>query len=306
MSIVTKNLEVGLDLTNPLGQCNNENILHILRNKYQNRCYRHCLILTVDDIIRKGECIINPIVNLGTVAIIIRVTAIEYSAGDVITGCLIEDINDKFGIITCTNKYASVLFVRSEAFTSLRKGQYVNVKVGTAKYSIGAYKIAVNGTAYLPSKHNTIYAIDNYEFDNDILADVKERISDEEKFAIKMKGEKSWKVFKQLTSAYLAPPKITNGEVVSIDIATTRKPKYISRDARLDLTTPSVLIMDAIEDTDAAVVKVSFGEALIAMYEDYCSQLRIIREMLEVYSSEDSIVQHANLWNIYKKNMDNK
>jgi hypothetical protein len=41
---------------------------------------------------------------------------------------------------------------------------------------------------------------------------------------------------------------------------------------------------------------------MVLMLEDYCAHLRTIREMIDIYSSEKLLLDHRNLWQIFKKN----
>jgi hypothetical protein len=84
---------------------------------------------------------------------------------------------------------------------------------------------------------------------------------------------------------------------------------YVSRDPRMDLTTSSVYVHNAAVNAPASQSKsVSTSitvdtllpsNVLVTLYEDYCSQLRVIREMIDVYSTVDLVRSHQNLWKTY-------
>jgi hypothetical protein len=289
---VVKNISIGLDLSDSVGQCNPENILHITRGKYVGRCYHGCLITSVDEIVRKGECVINPIVGVGTISLILRITAIQFPIGYVITGCKIEDVNDRVGVITCSSPYAFVILKREKVFESLRKGQLINVQVKIAKYSIGAPKVSVSGSVYLPQKIQPVYKIiGNRTLLEGLLTSVKERIAAE---SAKVVDPNARAVFVKLVSAYATPQK-PPGTVIEIDQVLEQE--FVSRDARLDLTKSIVAVIDKPE---GPVLEASYAETMIALYEDHYNTLRLINEMIEVYNTPALINDHANLWNIYK------
>jgi hypothetical protein len=88
---------------------------------------------------------------------------------------------------------------------------------------------------------------------------------------------------------------------------------YVSRDPRMDLTTSSVYVHNAAVNapaspsksvTAASAISITVdtllpSNVLVTLYEDYCSQLRVIREMIDVYSTVDLVRSHQNLWKTY-------
>lgn len=315
--IIKTTIEVGIDLDDPIGQCDDEHIKHILTVKYQGRCLREHYIQSIDRIIKRGEMVINQMSSaaFATLPIIVEVTAIVFLRGEIITGCLIKNINERAKFITCESQYANVILKQTPMFASLQVGQLVTVQVATAQYAIGAQKVAVSGTPFIPSGTQPIYKIvsHNIPIAVKLMKDVQARIEYEESemAAVKKQDPKMWTIFSSLTCAYIKPPVITGTLCQITDPEALSKFKYITRDCRIAPTTPFVLAVNE-PPTDrpwelSNVLEVSFAEALIAVLEDYCAQLRVVREMISVYSTPDLIKSHANVWNIYKMNkLDNK
>lgn len=301
MSICVRNISVGLDLSDPIGQYNNESLLFIVRRKYNNRCYNGCLIMNVEEIVRKGECIINQLVGVGTPSMILSVTAMVFPIDHVIVGCRIINVNERAGTITCTSEHASIILKREKMFSSLKPDQYINVQVKAAKYSISASQVSISGTVYLPQKLRPIYKLVGGRTEiNGLLDDVKRQI-ESELAKSKTADAKSLAVFSKLIAAYATPQK-PNAKTIGIADFALTDATYVSRDAKLDLMTPVCVVMSADEATAAAVpiLDASFAEIMISLYTDYYNSLRIVNEMLQVYNTAEIIQDHANLWNIYK------
>lgn len=319
--IIKTTIEVGIDLDDPIGQCDDDHIKHILTVKYQGRCLREHYIQSIDRIIKRGEMVINQMSSaaFATLPIIVEVTAIVFLRGEIITGCLIKNINERAKFITCESQYANVILKQTPMFASLQVGQLVTVQVATAQYAIGAQKVAVSGTPFIPSAAQPVYKIisHNIPIAAKLMKDVQARIEYEESEmnAAKKQDPKMWAIFSSLTCAYIKPPTVENVQNI-MDTDALSKYKYITRDCRIAPTTPFVLAVNeplpawennVLGSVIGSVLEVSFAEALIAVLEDYCAQLRVVREMISVYSTPELIKSHANVWNIYKMNkLDNK
>lgn len=314
LMIIKKLIDVGVDIDDPVGMCSDESLMYILTDKYSRRCFRECYIVSVDRIVRKGECIINQVGGsaYGTIAIIFEVTAIVFIKGEILTGCLIKHINEKANLITCVADIAYIMLTRKDTFESLQVGQYITVQVGVVKYSIGSDKVAVNAIPFLPSSQEVIYQIADKKDDNKLLEDVLKRIESEEAAmqTTRSTNERQWMVFSQLISTYLNPPKL-HDSAVTINLLTERDKiaeySYIVRDNRLNLTTPAAVVYKELPKDDmvytnfkTVIVKASMREILLALLEDYCGRIRAVREMTGVYSTPELINSHKNLWNIYK------
>ena len=310
--IIKTTIEVGIDLDDPIGQCDDDHIKHILTVKYQGRCLREHYIQSIDRIIKRGEVIINQVSPdaYATLPVIVEVTAVVFLRGEIITGCLIKHINERAKFITCETQYANIILKQSPMFNSLQVGQYITVQVGTSQYAIGAPKVAISGLPYLPSGSSPIYKIKQGVVAPKLLKDVLARIEFEEEQHAEMKksNPKMVTIFSSLMYSYMRPQEVDPKSVVNIINEQDKLSgfQYITRDCRLPPTSPFVL---AVNETPkdrpwelSSIIEVSLAEALIAVLEDYCAQLRAVREMIAIYSTPELINSHANLWNIYKMN----
>jgi 3D (Asp-Asp-Asp) domain-containing protein len=310
--LIKTTIEVGIDLDDPIGQCDDDHIKHILAIKYQGKCLREHYIQSIDRIIRRGETVVNQLSSsaIATLPIIVEVTAIVFLRHEIITGCLIKNINERANFITCESDNANVILRKTPMFNSLKVGQIISVQVATSQYAIGASKIAVSGMPYLPSGTAPIYKIVGAGPSiAKITRDVNLRIEFEEREAAALKAadSKMYAVFSSLCSAYVKHPEVESGMVLKLtDLEALSTRTYITRDPRLVPTEATVLAVDEAPKNRPwdlqSVYEVTFAEAAVAILEDYCAKLRIVREMIAVYSTPDLIKSHANLWNIYKMN----
>jgi hypothetical protein len=306
--IIKTTIEVGIDLDDPIGQCDDDHIKHILTVKYQGRCLREHYIQSIDRIIKRGEVVINQLSPdaYATLPVIVEVTAIVFLRGEIITGCLIKHINERAKFITCETQHANIILKQAPMFNSLQVGQYVTVQVGTSQYAIGAPKVAISGLPYLPSGSTPIYKIKQSVINPKLLKDVTARIEFEEEQVeeIRKSNPKMLEIFSSLMYAYMKSQTVDKTSIT--DYTKLQEAKYITRDCRIVPTTPFVLtVNEPPKDRPwelTNICDVTITEALIAVLEDYCSQLRAVREMISVYSTPELIKSHANLWNIYKMN----
>jgi hypothetical protein len=296
---IKKNIELCIDIHDPIGQSDADYIMHLLTIKYAGRCIRECYVHSIDRIIKRGEIIINQMDQscFGTLPIIVEVTATVFLRGEVITGCKIANVNEKQKIITCESENAHIM-IRSDK--SLQVGLFINIQVGLAQYTIGAHKAVINGTLYYPPVASTVYQITDSSLPSDeLLQDVMSRLKFEEEKMTELQKtqEKSWLIFSNLLYAFSSPQKIDSTSI--LDFAKFVGAKYIVRDCKIPPTTPNVIIA---EENSGNAVPLTLAEVIISVLEDYVMNLRVVREMIGIYSTPELIKSHVMLWNLYRLN----
>jgi hypothetical protein len=311
MVVINKLIEVGIDVQNCIGLYTDpNNIIQIARNRYVGRCFRSCYILNIENIKRQSECVINqdgpP--SFGTLSIICEVRAIIYGIGEIINGCKVINKNQN-GILICETDNTSIILAPHPMFKSIIEGQLISVRVVAVRYSNGADKISVSATPYLPDKVNTVYKIGPVMPDmGDLFADILSKIKYEESEMIRLKTEKkkAWDTFDQLLYAYNDDQKPAAGaKVLNIkEIINGGWGQYVSRDPKIRLSTPDIYsydTRDAIPPDAIIVADLTTPNVIIMMLDSYLSHLRTIREMINIYSTEELIISHTNIWLIFKK-----
>ncbi len=319
--IVTKVIEVGLDIHNCINLYTDpNNILLILADHYEGRCFKGCYIVKIEKIRKLGECMINQdgVPDFGTISVIFEATVVMYAIGEIINGCKVLNRDEK-GILTCSTGIADIMISPGPILESVTKGQIISIRVAGARYNGASTKIAVMGLPFVPQRSVTYYKVSTITptvrtHILSILSDVVERCNYEltelEKLRVAGK-DKAWSTFNQLIYAY-KEEKPQPAESLMIDIndlldgsETLGKVKFMCRDAGIKPTTPDVygysnsndLPTDAIVRYDTPLINV-----LLMYFEDYCAQLRTVREMVEIYNTEKLLLDHKNIWMIFKKN----
>ncbi len=311
---ILKVLEVGINIQNCIGiYADEDNIRQILVDRYEGRCFKGCFIKTVEKILKTGRCMINqdgdP--SFGTISVIFEATVIMYVNGEIINGCVVKN-RDARGVLVCNTEYASIMVSPHDLLVSVVKDQIISVRVGATRYNGSSNKISIGAVLYLPNQETIIYKMNGIlsEPVKATLTNVLERIQYEEDEMEKLRG-KAWEVFDGLLYAYKEPQKQPAVTLMNIkDIAKTGFKStnyYISRDPKIHPSTPSVYVYTSIpESANASTIKIveelSASNVILILLEDYCSHLRTIREMVEIYNTEKLINDHKNLWSIYKKN----
>lgn len=311
--IIKKNIIVGLDVLNPINiYTDSKNIKRILKNRLVGKCEYGCYIKKINKVIEDSDCIINQdgSPDFGSTSVVVEVTAIVYGVGEIINGCVVTN-KDKNGTIICSTEIASIMLLSNKSLESITKGQIISIRVGSVRYNKGSEKISINAIPFLFTNKPIVYRISNITNDMKLLlTDVLNRISFEESEMKKLKSEKAkaWETFDQLLYAYKTEQTTPPGaKVLSImDIVNKGIDKsiiYLSRDTRLNLSTPNVYGYDVEKFPEGSIKKyeVPTANVLILILEDYCAYLRTIREMIDIYSTEEVIGSHRNLWQIFKK-----
>jgi hypothetical protein len=334
--IITKIISLALDIQNCINiYTDPDNIKQILANRYEGKCISGCYVMEVRRVLRTGECVISQDGSpcFGVIPVIFEVTAVIYAVGEIINGCVVNNRDKSTGILVCSTGIAGLMVASHPMFESISKGQIISVRVVSVRYNISSPKIAVNAVPYLFSRTIDVYKIDQITQPTmNMLANALGRVSYEEEQMARLKAEKSkaWETFNQLLYAYREPQQPPAG-VKAVDMRTIIKPGgvksgpiYVSRDTRINLSTPEMYIYDtdtvnsiysanSTNNADGAAGGTTAGtvvrlradittpNALVVLLEDYCAHLRTIREMVEIYSTEDILNAHRNLWQIFRK-----
>lgn len=308
--IINKLIEVGLDLQKPVEVYSNlnDNVLNILKNTYEGKCFRECYIITIDDIIDISDGYVANTGNDSYVKIYVRFAATvrEFTLGEVITGCKVTE--KKAGIIICNTEYASVYLKENKLLSGVRIGQLIPVKFGSAKYSIGNNKISIKGLPFIFTNEPVAYHININSFSTDDLKffdDVMKRVDYEEEQRKILLNENSSGVnfFDKLLYAWKTEQQTPkNATVVSLpDMIRNNKLNtgYVSLDNRLNMSSGSVYVFKDKPQTH----KLLGDDAKAAIYhmlEQYSSHLRTIREMITIYNSKELLTNHNNIWQIFR------
>jgi hypothetical protein len=311
--IITKRISTSINVNDCIGiYVDSDNILQYIVNKFQGRCYDGCFIKTVKRIVRMGECEINKdgFPDFGVLSITFDVEAVVYAVGEIINGCVVKN-RDPNGILVCGTDIAHIMIAPNKLLDSINRDQYVSIRVGKVKYSIGVDKISICAMPYLPTSESIIYKMGPISNSaRGLLSGVMSRITAEEtEMGILISTNAvAWNTFNQLLYAYKEPQTAPdNATIVNIkELVNKGKTSigYLSRDSKIDLALPNAYAYDADATFGEGVNVVSNFPpqvVLLILLEDYCAYLRTIREFISIYSDSGLLISHTNLWKIYKK-----
>jgi hypothetical protein len=298
---------IGIDIQDCIGVYPyDDSLLNIIISKYEGRCFMGKYIEKVEKIVTKGECIINQqgAPSFGTSSIICEVTTIQYVPGEIVTGCIIQNVS-KNGVLVGQTDIASILVKAHASIESVKSGQIISIVVGKSKYTTGAQKISINGAFYFPET-TPIQRIVNPGADLEIMSDVLTRVAYEESKALQLKKDntKAWEFFDQLLYAYNTKQNVSEKTMTMHELMNIKQPVTVIRDPRINFSSQVVIVKDTISTDDIIPVVNSMNptQIMIELFESYCARLRVIREMITIYSTSESINDHKNIWQIIKKN----
>ncbi len=304
--IILKTISTAIDIQDCIGiYMDPDNILRRVESTFQGKCYMGAYILQIKRIIRISECEINQdgAPSAGRISIIFEALVLVYVRGEIINGCTVK--NRVSDMLVCDTAYANICVNKHPLAGSITPGQIISVRVISTKYQIGAVKVSINASIYLPQTESIIYKIGPITPDiKAFLGNVLARIKDEEAGIDKLKetNPKALNFFTQILYAYRSPQTAPNGaKEFNIKDFINNPPKtisYLSRDRRIELSRPFVY---GYEQAAGASTLLDTRGVLLTLLEDYCAHLRTIREMIEIYSTESLIQSHGNIWLMFKK-----
>lgn len=313
--IITKDIETGLDLPNPILVYSNLNasVMGILRSRFENRCYKECLILKINKIKAMSDCIIAHEGNrtYGKIAVTFEVEALIYAIGEPIHGCKVTS-RDQKNMIICKSDYANIFLNNHTQLSSIQIGQIISIRVGAIKYLPGSTSININAYPYYKHPDPILYHINIQQWNDKEMAfmePIVSKIKELEEEVNKIKKEEKFKFFKSLIYAYKNPPADpSNSLKISLfDILSQNGDKlrgYYCRDVRLPLDEPVVYYfqVEPSADLNYKAENCSSLNSLVAIFEDYYENLKTLVDLYKIYNTDLLVESHKNVWLIFVKN----
>jgi DNA-directed RNA polymerase subunit E'/Rpb7 len=315
---IKKFIEIGVNINDPISLAvSDDNLLNILIDRFENICMRSCYIIKVLRIVRQGDCIPNmdgqP--NFSTIPVIFEVDAYILEDNEIINGCVVQQKIKKSEFLNCKTPIGRIIVPSKKILESVVEGQIISVRVGRAKFDNNAKHVVVNAFPFIQYTTIILFEIDKI-IDSKIFTLVLEQIKEEEEKIniIKKKPQNTWAPFAKLLYAYVNPqPKPKPAIELNIfDLAkgNFKDCKYVSRDPQLDLSLPlcygykELPTLESVSKHTNYIVsrETNTDNSIIQILKDYLGFIRTIREMIEIYSTEELMVSHKNLWQIFKKN----
>lgn len=321
--IINKVIEIGIDIKDCVAAVTEfrQNILRILTDRFVGRCLRMCYVQKIVRVLALSPLTISSdgAPDFGTVCVQFEVSAIVYVPGEIINGCRVVSKEALRGIsdtIICSTEHADIQLNNIPLIESVRNDQLISVRVGEAKYTLGSPRVAINATALVLSKVPTVFKFSPALFPAD-FADFIEGFFD--KFeelraradSLRAKNQQAWAVFEKMLYAYDTPQRAPSGAETVAILDLIRNPParecYLSRDPRVSPTSGDAYMYEsegvmraATAATHAQIVdNVTAHTVLVSLLDDYYNMLRTVVEYVDIYSTQELLNSHRNLWLIF-------
>ncbi len=290
-----------------------KNILQILKNKYENRCFKSVYILEITNIIARSSLHCKNKVLDGTVYLDVtfEVVGIVYDKGDIIHNCKIVQINNNY-IMHAKSQYASLRINNITKVDIFKENDEIPVIVSMARYNIYDNEIPIIAVPLIPlTKKIILYNITEpltnqnsilEEFDIDNL---KTSIKAVEKHK---QNKKIYEFFKDLLYPLKKVEKIYGTQKeISIDnlLNIQENDTYYTGYRYLDNNTYSQIDENDVEKIkkdyeETAIVNISKKEFILNTLHEYMRDLNIFTEFLETYDTIEKINSKTIIWKLYK------
>lgn len=293
--IVLRLIDCAIDLRDPISGSRPDNILATIKRTYEKKCYDGCMILRVIEITRTGFATITrdgrP--SFATIPVTFKAECLIYNPGDVITNCKVT-IKDDMGV-TCEAATGYVKIDMAPVVKPINVGMTITVRVAGCIYQPYGSYIVIGATLFLPTNKPVVYKICPQigETPADLYKDVTARIAAEEEKLAELRGKSQWKFFHALISAAAEPANHADIKSGKLDA------NFVVVDPSVTITAP-VALLAAAPPADSEPIAADLATARLYLLENYCTNLRALREMSEIYT-EKVVKENMALWSIYKR-----
>lgn len=309
--LVTRTIETGIMISQPMYIYSDaeKNMFNLLVHTFQGKCFRGCYIHQVLKIRAISECIIEqhgPRCN-GRVYVTFDVKAIVYTEGESIHGCKVKHKDKQGGIIIAESKFANICLAYHPSLDSVQVGQIISVRAAMAKYNMSSNKISVNAYPFTQKRLPApIYQMPENarltEADKSYLADIITEIEYEEKIREDLKKDdaKGYEFFEQLLRAY-EPQKIEGNSLRILEDILRGKSVpsgWLSSDPRLSFGEVAQYDSQPNSSEYTPVTGLSLRQILLALGREYADSLKDVREILQIYNTDELKTKHKNIWRI--------
>jgi DNA-directed RNA polymerase subunit E'/Rpb7 len=296
----------------------NEKLLDILKERFNNCCFKSVFILNILKIIKRGDIHCkNKVLDGGCyIDINFEVEAIVYENGEIIHDCAIIQINPN-GTMIAKSEYASLHIKNIDDLMVFKKEETIPVIVNLVRYNIYDTEISISAVPFMPILKPTImYKIkDSFEdncsedvikdiFDFSTLEDTKKTIKD-----ILIKNPSVFKFFRELLYPYKKVneekyrKKIEISDIKSLcsiqqnDIL-YRPNSYIDSSWVSSLNKGEIEYIQGIDDT-SVTLDISCKDYITHLLFEYNKNINSFLNFLTIYDSQEKIKSKAHVWQLY-------
>jgi len=308
-----KYIDVSIDIQNCINIYAHPNrLLEIVKNKFEHKCLRQCLIISVDNIIKQSECIITSdgAPNFGTINLSLEVTAIIYNPGDLIVGAKVITKNSE-GFMILSTENVNMMMANNQSTNSIKEEQLVIVEVVDSRYNIGAEKIVANVILPTPVRPKAYKIISQPNLEFPLIKKIREELENELKWQRDLFKENNkeiiaaWSVLSEILFGAIDNSDTHNRTKIDDVLQMLNTPDIFNQGSVILIQGPN-LLSDQIQistNTSEKIKIISTLEPTAVIYElisSCANNLRIMREVIQVYTINDNIEKNMNIWKIIK------
>lgn len=310
---ITKIIEHCLNIPSPIDFYSHpDNPLVILKELFEGRCFKECLITKVLEIIEMSEMQIQSLGGIapGSIRIKFKIEGIVYLTNEVINGCKV--INKDKRTILAKKDNADIFILNTTLLESITEKNIIPVIVSKSLNKINSTSVALSGNLYLPNKklfgiNITGYYISDKNTQVDISRVESEienmKYEEDQKDKLLKSNKKGYEFFRKVLYPYQEDKK-PSAETISIHkLIKGQIPTgvWLVKEDIFDFDSDKISIYkDLPEDYDKGP-NYEINSILNIMIHEYSDNLRIIREMMDIYSTEELIQANTNLFKLFKK-----
>jgi hypothetical protein len=321
--ILEKIYEVSIEINNPINFCANktQHILTELNNIYVNKCYLGAFIINIIDILQSSSCKLITTNSSGNGIIDVKFSALVFivSAWDIVIGVKIEKTQSLIiGKYNKNNLIINVTFkptyIQSQ---SLHINQLVPIRVIKPLHKSFDNNISVAAVLLTCDKKSIYYRVKG-EVSKNTIPEIKflfDKIIDELKLRIDIDIKKimffesllySYKNMNTTTekikvnNIYWEGPKIDSSlekyinifDMLNIDLT-----GFWSRPLNICRSSP---LLQVSQEKPIEYILTAPHLMIIDIAKNILTFLTAIREFTEVYSTQELLSSHENIWNIMR------
>lgn len=314
---VTKILETRLDIIdiNSIFCSDYEkNIMSMLKNKYNNRCFKSIYILDVNRIVARSNLHCkNKVLDGSTyIDVSFEISGIVYEKGDIIHNCKIIQINNN-GTMHAKSKYASIHIKNIDGLVVFKEMEEVPVIVNMTRYNIFEDEISVSAIPFIPIlKKSTVFKItdalvnDESTFD---LFDFNQLNKYLDMVQTESKNNKIvFKFFTELLHPYKVVKDFNLGKKTKIDLTTLLELKndnlLYTPESKLNASECFILNDTDLKKLekiypDTSIININHKEYIYHTLNNYSKNLECLLEFMQIYNTEEKIKQNTKFWSLY-------
>lgn len=295
-------------------------LLEILKDTFENKCYKSCYILNINHIINRSDINFNnkDLEASANISVQFEADTLHYDMYDIITNVSITAITEHK--IICQHKNASIFIQYENKLKNYKENQTIPIKVGICKYYLGENKISINAFPFIPLKseietetyyniskltNNEITELNSLSIINDI------QLVEEEMVELKKQNPDRWEYFNNLLYPFKTEKK-KNKNITEIDLLDfdklTKEDTIVATLPQYNITNRKILtvsnnksVQKKINDTGNIITQNPITVLSIILIK-YYKHIKTINELTVVYNSDEEFNKHLNIFDTYRMN----